>query len=228
MVVDIYINEVIGASKREIRIPWLPDEISVDTGEATMASYDIMNRGEVAVPTGVGLSTYSWESIFPGVNRTDKSLVRGTAYKPSHYDDILKYWKLNGVKLRLMVTGYPINEYVYLVSYTSKPSGGFGDLAYSLTFKEARGIHVSSAKNNQKTVLPSLKRATSTSDTTTYTVKSGDTLWAIAKAKLGSGLKWGFIYSANKTVIEETAKKHGRSSSGGGHFIYPGTKLLIK
>lgn len=60
-----------------------------------------------------------------------------------------------------------------------------------------------------------------------YKIVSGDTLWGIAKKKLGSGTKWKEIYNANKTVIENAAKKHGRSSSQNGHWIYPGTVITI-
>ena len=35
----------------------------------------------------------------------------------------------------------------------------------------------------------------------TYTVKSGDTLWAIAKKHLGSGNRWPEIYDKNRSVI---------------------------
>ena len=60
-----------------------------------------------------------------------------------------------------------------------------------------------------------------------YVVKSGDTLWAIAKKYLGSGTKYIQIYNDNKDIIESTAKSHGKSSSGNGHWIWPGETLTI-
>jgi len=50
----------------------------------------------------------------------------------------------------------------------------------------------------------------------TYTVKKGDSLWAIAKKQYGSGAKWKKIYEANKDVIGSNPNK-----------IYPGQKFTI-
>lgn len=66
-----------------------------------------------------------------------------------------------------------------------------------------------------------------TNETGDYTVKRGDTLWDISKQFLGSGTKYMQIYEANKTKIEETAKKHGKKSSEQGHWIWEGTVLVI-
>lgn len=66
-----------------------------------------------------------------------------------------------------------------------------------------------------------------TDNSKTYTVKSGDCLWNIAKKFYGNGAKYTVIYNANKDAIEEDAQKHGRASSSKGHWIYPGLKLTI-
>lgn len=60
-----------------------------------------------------------------------------------------------------------------------------------------------------------------------YTVKPGDTLWAIAKAYLGDGNKYPQIYNANKDIIEKTARNHGKTDSDNGHLIWPGTVLVV-
>ena len=68
MAIDIYIKERNGS--REIRIPVLPEKISVSTGGTVRASYDIMDKGPVEIPTGSGLRGIKFESFFPGVAGT--------------------------------------------------------------------------------------------------------------------------------------------------------------
>lgn len=65
------------------------------------------------------------------------------------------------------------------------------------------------------------------STSTTYIIKSGDTLWHIAKKFYGDGSLWKKIYDANKSIIESTAKKYGYSSSSNGNWIFPNTTLTI-
>ncbi len=219
MNVDIYIRERNG--KREIRIPWLPEAIEFESGGTVRATYDIMNKGPVEVHTGSGLCRYMWESIFPGKNRTDKAMMRGSWKDPSTYHNILEDWKAKGTPLCLLVIGYPINKDVILDDYNGKATGGFGDWEYDISFLEDRDITIKSTK---------VTRPTSTSET--YTVRKGDTLWGIAEKFLGSGLKWTTIYNANKEIIESTAKARWKAAginrdSQNGHWIFEGTVLTI-
>ncbi len=48
-----------------------------------------------------------------------------------------------------------------------------------------------------------------------YTVKSGDTLWAIAETAYGDGSKYMNIFDANRNLLEDPDR------------IYPGQQLLI-
>lgn len=60
-----------------------------------------------------------------------------------------------------------------------------------------------------------------------YTVRSGDNLWMLAKRFYGKGNMMNVIYEANKDVIESVAKAHGFNNSDNGHWIWPGTQLII-
>lgn len=223
MNVDIYIKERNGT--RSIRIPWIPEEIKIESGGTIRATYDIMNKGPVEVPTGSGLCAYSWKSEFPGPQRTDRSMLRGEYLIPWSYHNILEDWKAKGTPLNLLVTGYPINKDVILDNYTGNATGAFGDIAYEVKFIEDRDIVIESPKQSSTGEAQSTKRQTATSGT--YTVVSGDSLWKIAQAKLGNGARHSEIYNLNKEIIESTARKHGKSSSNNGWWIYPSTVLQL-
>ena len=91
-------------------------------------------------------------------------------------------------------------------------------------------VSVSSVKATKKktTVKKTTGTARSTKKTTKkHTIKKGDTLWSISKKYYKKGDKWKTIYNANKTTIENAAKKRGYKSSNNGNRIWPGTVLKI-
>lgn len=222
MNVDIHVREKNGS--RSIRFPILPEKIQYKSGEAQFVTYEIMNRGPVSVPSGVGLKVIGWESDFPGEGRQNDPRLRGEWQVPKHYHDILEDWKAKGTTLTIMVTGYPFNFDVHLATYDAEPYGGVGDMSYQIEFQEAREITIKTTKVAEES---SPKRPTETSSS--YTIKKGDTLWGIAAMSkhYGDGSKWKKIYNANKDIIEKTAKKHGKSSSDNGWWIYPGVTITI-
>lgn len=95
-------------------------------------------------------------------------------------------------------------------------------MAYSVSFEEDRDITITTT-----TVPNPPKRPSTTSNTTSYTIKSGDTLWGIAKRFYSNGSKWPTIYNANKDIIESTAKSRGYKSSNNGWWIFPGVTIKI-
>lgn len=223
---DIYIREKNGSKTSEkVRVPWLPASIKYESGGMIAATYDIMDRGDVEVPTGTGLAKISWESQFPGRNRTDTGLLRGTWKSPEIYHKQFEKWKKNGTDLNLLVTGYPINMNVHLTSYSATPAGGFGDMEYSVEFTEIRSMNISNEVKDKTDQNTTAQREEPKYDT--YTIKKGDTLWGIAKRTYGSGAQYTKIYNANKDIIEKEAKAHGFKSSNNGNRIWPGTILQI-
>lgn len=221
MQVDIYLREKNG--NRELRFPILPEKITYKSGDTEFATYEIMNRGAVAIPTGVGLAKIGWEADFPGEGRQNDPAIRGSWNPPKHYHDTLEDWKSKGTLLTVIVTGYPINFDVDISAYEADLSGPYGDMQYTLNLQEHRDIVIKTEQvstNSSESTRP-------TQQTTSYTIKSGDTLWRIAERFLGSGSKWTIIYEANKDIIEETAKKRGLKSSDNGHWIFPGVTLSI-
>lgn len=230
METDIYIKALDGSG--EIQIPWLPEAVEFKANGKQMATYDILDSGEYKIPNGRSLRGFSWSSVFPGEGHSDLPFLRGEWQDPKKYQTILSRWYTEGTALRLLITGTPINHDVYLEDYQMQYAGGYGDYSYAVSFVEMREIKITGSKKDQSGSSSSGSSSSSSSSSSksaskTYTIKSGDTLWAIAQKHLGSGAKYSQIYNLNKTIIEETAKKRGKNSSDGGHWIYPGTTIKL-
>lgn len=225
---DLYITEK-SDSTREIRIPWAPDNIEISSGGARFASYDILQLGEVKIPSGKNLRKYKWTGTFPGQEHSALPFLKGAWQDPKTYQNLFEEWREKGTALRLLITGTPINQDVYLSDYTVSYSGGYGDCGYTVEFCDKREIVVSSVTSSGTGTAskPEVERPSKTQTEKTHRVVSGDCLWNIALKYYGSGLKHTVLYNANKEIIEQTAKKRGLKSSNQGHWIFPGTILKI-
>lgn len=223
MTYDIFLTDP--ATKKKFQFPSLPQEVKINKS-TSYSAYHILDIGEVQFPNGNAPDGVSWEGVFYGPARSDDSFLIRKWVSPTSADRTLSQWKEKGTPLKLVIAGTPINIDVTISAYEGTFSGGFGDMAYSISFVKHQDITIKVTKaQSTKTNTNTTKRATSTANT--YTVKSGDTLWAIAQKFYNSGAKYTTIYNANKNIIENTAKKRGYSSSKNGHWIFPDTVLTI-
>lgn len=207
----------------------LPDEVKAKT-TGNFLSYNFINRGEVKLPNGQKLCSYSWKGTLPGEGMKKMPFIKQHQYHtPKEMITCIEKWRNNHTKLVLMLTETPINATVYLKSFDYTPTGGVGNYDYSIEFIEAKDVTVQTiveAKTTESTQSSNIssgsRPATSTTNTNTnseqtktYTVKKGDCLWNIAKAKLGSGAKYQLIYNLNSGTIKNP------------NLIYPGQVLLL-
>lgn len=228
-VVDIFITEK-KDNGRTLQIPYLPDKIRFKANGTRFASYDILDKGEAAIPTGENLRGFSWESVLPGEHSPYRELQHGAWVNPSQWQSIWSSWKKYGTPLRLVITGTPVNHDVYLDDYDVEYSGAYGDYFYNISFLDESQLTITvidtsadTSTEQQETV-----RSETVSSTETYTVVKGDNLWSIAVKFLGDGSRWQELYTLNKDIIDQTAKEHGQSSSNNGSLIFPGTVLKVK
>ena len=225
MALDIFLTEI--ATKRKFQFPSLPTKLTISHGNK-YSTYNLLDYGEITIPTGKEPSEVSWDGTFYGESRKDYAFLIRKWVTPTTAYNTLKKWRDNKTPLKLVVADTPINIDVTIQSFEATPTGGFGDYEYSISLVEYEDKTVkvvkktTSSTSSKKTTT---KRATSQSKT--YTVKSGDTLWDISVRYYRTGTKWTTIYNKNKSIIEATAKKHGKKSSDNGHWIYPGTVLTI-
>lgn len=225
---DLYLIEVDTGYRQSFCL--LPSSVKAKT-TGKFISYDFITLGEVQMPSGLKLCTYSWSGTFPGEAMKEMPFIKQSLYHtPKEMVDCIEKWRKNHTELILMLTETPINVNVYLKSFTYTPTGGIGNYDYTIEFVEARSVTV---KTTQETATTSsaqssntssnTRAATSTTDTVTateqtsaYTVKSGDCLWNIAKAYLGDGSRYAEIYELNKATIGPDP-----------NLIYPGQTLTL-
>ncbi len=219
---DIYITEK--ESGTRLALAMLPEKLK-QKGSGKFRSYDIINVGEVRLPSGTKLLQLSWSGKFPGSSRTKYSFIKSHYWRsPTEMVNTFERWRANGTPLILMVTETWINLEVMVSDFSPQPDGGNGDISYDVTFVENKDIKV------YTTAELNIRPAAKTNDTSatasrpepaaaaakTYTVKSGDCLWNIAKKYLGSGADYSKIYELNKGTIGSNP-----------NLIYPGQVLTL-
>lgn len=219
----------------------LPSEVTF-SNSSTYYQYKIIGKGAVDIPSGVEVREISFECDMFGEDLKHMPGINPKLWKdPDDCRNLINKWQREKkiCKLNLGEVGYE-ND-VSIASAEMTNHGARGNVRFRLTFKVDRDAVVKyipkkkkkSSSNSGKKGKSKLKdrktpaKKKNSGFPQTYTVKSGDTLWEIASKKYGSGQKWTHIYNKNKSVIEATAKKRGMSSSSKGHWIFPGTKLIL-
>lgn len=216
---DFYI---IPTNGKEFRFPVNPPSIEVITG-TSIETIDLNDIGEYDIPVGEKRAGYRFSSFFPAYYDSYCQYVN----IPNPNDAINRLLELRKAQkpVRFLVSDSPINDLVYITNVNYEIRGGeVGDIYFEIEFRSYREIKV--RKTTRK--IPEIKRPRPNPKPKprTYTVKSGDTLWSIARRFYGSGTQWRKIWNvkANKDML---IKRDKRNKTNPGHWIYPGQKLVI-
>lgn len=220
----------------EWKVPVTPSSLTI-TIKNQNKTVNLINDGEINILKLPGLSEVSFDFMIPKRERYFTNDLEPV----ETYLDLLEDLKVNSKVFQFIVYResqggdvlFKTNMTVTLEEYELNEDVDNGsDMVVSVSLKQYRdyGTKTIKIKGNGGTATKKPSNSTKkkkTGKSKTYTVKSGDTLWGIAKKQLGDATKWKTIYNKNKSVIESTAKKRGYKSSSNGHWIFPGTKLTI-
>lgn len=197
----------------EYRFPILPSSFEIQ-GQQGNTSVTVHSVGEVNLLGNANLKTVEISSFFPAQEYPFCQYI-GFDLDPYVYVKKIENWKEKKYTPRLIITETNINLIVSIENFSYGENDATGDVYFTLSLKEYKNLTYT-------------KRPIKKTKTIKYTVKKGDTLKKIAKAKTGSSSNWKKIYQQNKKVIENAAKKHKRKTSQNGKYLYKGTKLVIK
>ena len=206
-------------SASKFQFPSMPNENVDVKRETSYQEYNILGKGKMSYPSGMGTQIIKWSGYFWGAGRKKLASVNQKWIAPKTCASKLKNWQTKKTPLNLVVSEAGINEDVTIKSFEYKPFGGHGDYSYEISFVPYGDMKIYTTKE-----LGIEKKAKKKK---TYRIVRGDTLCGISRKKYKTESKWRNIYNANKKVIEAAAKKHGRRNSDNGHWIYPGTVLTL-
>ena len=197
---DIYLTNL--KTNSRLRFPMLPETISVKLANQ-FASYDVLSLGELRTPDGTALDVVSWSGMLPGAKRKGAPYIREWQDPKAVCQWLEKLKAQDGkpIKAQLLITETPVNCDVYLSSFTATPSGGYGDISYSISLIQAKEIKVRQTGQEAAPAKSSAPARPSPPAADTHTVASGDTLWKIAQKYYGNGALYTRIYNANKDII---------------------------
>ena len=163
------------------------------------------------VNRGVTISEHPVESglnITDNIKRNAKVIsIRGEIVGTNAARTLEKIEALHNGGKYVKYIGRNILSQAFITSFsTGHPNTIYGGCSFAMEITEARIAKsplVVKKKNNKKTQSGKAQvEKKNTNTTRTYTVKRGDTLWAIAKKYYGNGAQYPKIVNANKSKIK--------------------------
>lgn len=210
-----------------MELPIAPQKLTVKI-KGNNKTLTLINEGDINFLRAPGLTEITFDAILPMLGQY--SFANGYR-RPDSYLNKLESLMTGKEPFRFLVSRvspsgrllYDTNMKVSLENYTVTEDATEGpDVTVSITLKQyisysTKTVTVVKPKPEKKPVVQQKKKRETSSapKVKTYTVKSGDCLWNIAKKYYGNGAQYTKIYNANKGKIKNP------------NLIYPGQVLTI-
>ena len=202
-----------------IRLPVNPSSVEISSPYG-YNDVSVSQLGEYTIQGFKEMDTFSFSSFFPAEFHPSYCEYRYIP-EPRYIIDRLNEWRERTPQIRFILTtpnlSYNTHATIRDLQLNPSPAGSIGDIYYSMTLKEFREVkirEIDTEKKKEKTSERPEKEKEPAPKT--YTVQSGDSLWAISKRMLGNGDDWRKLYNANKKTIGSNP-----------NLIQPGMKLVI-
>ena len=210
-----------------MELPIAPQKLTVKI-KGNNKTLTLINEGDINFLRAPGLTEITFDAVLPMLGQY--SFANGYR-RPDSYLNKLESLMTDKEPFRFLVSRvspsgrllYGTNMKVSLENYTVTEDATKGpDVTVSITLKQyisysTKTVIVVKPKPEKKPVVQQKKKRETSSapKVKTYTVKSGDCLWNIAKKYYGNGAQYTKIYNANKGKIKNP------------NLIYPGQVLTI-
>lgn len=155
-------------SASKFQFPSMPkDDVDVKR-ETAYQEYNILGKGKMSYPSGMGTQIIKWSGYFWGAGRKKLASVNQKWIAPKTCASKLKSWQTKKTPLNLVVSEAGINEDVTIKSFEYKPFGGHGDYSYEISFVPYVEMKIyttkelgtkKKAKKKKKTTRPSTKKS---------------------------------------------------------------------
>ncbi|MFB5267081.1 LysM peptidoglycan-binding domain-containing protein [Paenibacillus enshidis] len=215
-----------------IRLPVNPESLDLKSG-VNGNSYSIVDFGEINTIQFTKLREISFNSFFPAQRYP---FVVGELREPLYYINMIKEWMESRNPIRFVFSGitsttaaaddntesellnsgltgtgtFAINMAASIESFDWSITAGSQDVDYTISLKEyvfyePRKVSISTSSTEAKKTVTQ-KRASDKNTPKSYTLKSDDSLWSVAKKTLGDGSRYKEIQKMNNIADSELKK----------------------
>ena len=175
-----------------LQLPVKPTEFNVTVAHRNTI-VNVIQLGDINLLGKTGLRDVSLSSFFPAQDYNFS--INSGRKDPMACVNQIESWRNSGKPIRVIITDL-LNMEATIESFSWGERDATGDIYYTLALKEYKRVKY---KKDSETTRET--KSASSSSGKTYTVKSGDCLWSIAKRFYGNGAQYTKIYNANKSKI---------------------------